>query len=157
VSDFRSLYVQYNATIFFEAPDSWCSIQYYELDTQIGEQFKAPSRLSEIIVDGGMDPSGGEYTGQCKNVIPNHFIPYQPSLGVSVSALSQMFIEASHRRRRGSANATLHCLISLLLLQNAHWEGRKIENHRRWRSGSGGEAREARRRFYTLLMAGVMV
>uniref|UniRef100_A0AC34F8T1 Mothers against decapentaplegic homolog n=1 Tax=Panagrolaimus sp. ES5 TaxID=591445 RepID=A0AC34F8T1_9BILA len=37
----------------------WCSISYYELDTQIGETFNIPlQQQSEIIVDGGMDPGG---------------------------------------------------------------------------------------------------
>jgi len=40
-------------------PEYWCSIGYYELDTQVGEIFKVPSAWSSVIVDGYVDPSGG--------------------------------------------------------------------------------------------------
>eukprot|EP00088_Acartia_fossae_P012269 TRINITY_DN1631_c0_g1_i1.p1 TRINITY_DN1631_c0_g1~~TRINITY_DN1631_c0_g1_i1.p1 ORF type:complete len:546 (+),score=136.97 TRINITY_DN1631_c0_g1_i1:213-1850(+) len=40
-------------------PEFWCSIGYYELDTQVGETFKVPSAWSSVIVDGYVDPSGG--------------------------------------------------------------------------------------------------
>lgn len=40
-------------------PEFWCSIGYYELDTQVGEIFKVPSAWSSVIVDGYVDPSGG--------------------------------------------------------------------------------------------------
>ena len=38
-------------------PDCWCSISYYELDTPVGETFKALANIPSIIVDGGVDPS----------------------------------------------------------------------------------------------------
>uniref|UniRef100_A0A1A9VEV8 Mothers against decapentaplegic homolog n=1 Tax=Glossina austeni TaxID=7395 RepID=A0A1A9VEV8_GLOAU len=40
-------------------PEYWCSIAYYELDTQVGETFKVPSAKPNVIVDGYVDPSGG--------------------------------------------------------------------------------------------------
>lgn len=40
-------------------PEFWCSIGYYELDTQVGEIFKVPSAWRSVMVDGYVDPSGG--------------------------------------------------------------------------------------------------
>lgn len=40
-------------------PEYWCSIAYFELDTQVGETFKVPSSKPNVIVDGYVDPSGG--------------------------------------------------------------------------------------------------
>jgi len=40
-------------------PEFWCSIGYFELDTQVGEIFKVPSGWRSVIVDGYVDPSGG--------------------------------------------------------------------------------------------------
>jgi len=40
-------------------PEYWCSILYFELDTQVGEMFKVPSRCDTVFVDGYVDPSGG--------------------------------------------------------------------------------------------------
>lgn len=33
----------------------WCSIAYYERDTQVGETFKVPDTFKEVAVDGGTD------------------------------------------------------------------------------------------------------
>lgn len=41
------------------APEYWCSIAYFELDQQVGETFKVSSTYSSVIVDGYVDPSGG--------------------------------------------------------------------------------------------------
>ncbi|XP_059471709.1 mothers against decapentaplegic homolog 4 isoform X2 [Neocloeon triangulifer] len=41
------------------APEYWCSIAYFELDTQVGETFKVPSNCPNVTVDGYVDPSGG--------------------------------------------------------------------------------------------------
>ncbi|XP_054712198.1 mothers against decapentaplegic homolog 4-like isoform X3 [Uloborus diversus] len=41
------------------APEYWCSIAYFELDQQVGETFKVSSTFSSVIVDGYVDPSGG--------------------------------------------------------------------------------------------------
>lgn len=41
------------------APEYWCSIAYFELDTQVGETFKVPSSKPNVIVDGYVDPSLG--------------------------------------------------------------------------------------------------
>lgn len=40
-------------------PEYWCSVAYFELDTQVGETFKVPSSKPNVIVDGYVDPSGG--------------------------------------------------------------------------------------------------
>ncbi|XP_023340149.1 mothers against decapentaplegic homolog 4 [Eurytemora carolleeae] len=40
-------------------PEFWCSIGYYELDSQVGEIFKVPSGWRSVMVDGYVDPSGG--------------------------------------------------------------------------------------------------
>jgi mothers against decapentaplegic homolog 4 len=40
-------------------PEYWCSIAYFELDTQVGETFKVPSGCPNVTVDGYVDPSGG--------------------------------------------------------------------------------------------------
>ena len=42
------------------APDFWCIIAYFEMDTQVGERFKVPSSLHSVTVDGYVDPSGGD-------------------------------------------------------------------------------------------------
>ncbi|XP_037090871.1 mothers against decapentaplegic homolog 4-like [Pollicipes pollicipes] len=39
-------------------PEFWCSITYFELDTQVGEAFKVPSSMPSVTVDGYVDPSG---------------------------------------------------------------------------------------------------
>ena len=41
------------------APEYWCSIAYFELDSQVGETFKVPSSCPNVTVDGYVDPSGG--------------------------------------------------------------------------------------------------
>ncbi len=41
------------------APEYWCSIAYFELDTQVGETFKVPSSKAHVTIDGYVDPSGG--------------------------------------------------------------------------------------------------
>ena len=45
---------------FPSAPDFWCTIAYFEMDTQVGEIFKVPSSLPSVTVDGYVDPSGGD-------------------------------------------------------------------------------------------------
>ncbi|XP_025418728.1 mothers against decapentaplegic homolog 4 isoform X4 [Sipha flava] len=40
------------------APEYWCSIAYFELDTQVGETFKVSSTCPHVTVDGYVDPSG---------------------------------------------------------------------------------------------------
>jgi len=39
------------------APEHWCLIAYFELDTQVGEMFKVPSTCPHVTVDGYVDPS----------------------------------------------------------------------------------------------------
>ncbi|XP_063929563.1 mothers against decapentaplegic homolog 4 isoform X2 [Zophobas morio] len=41
------------------APEFWCSVAYFELDTQVGETFKVPSSCPNVTIDGYVDPSGG--------------------------------------------------------------------------------------------------
>lgn len=41
------------------APEYWCSVAYFELDTQVGETFKVPSSCPVVTIDGYVDPSGG--------------------------------------------------------------------------------------------------
>lgn len=40
-------------------PEYWCSIAYFELDQHVGETFKVQSVYGTVIVDGYVDPSGG--------------------------------------------------------------------------------------------------
>eukprot|EP00093_Oithona_nana_P000331 00331.XXX_1405_367_1 [CDS] Oithona nana genome sequencing. len=40
-------------------PEFWCSILYFELDTQVGETFKVNSNWRSVTVDGYVDPSLG--------------------------------------------------------------------------------------------------
>lgn len=40
-------------------PEFWCSISYCELDQTVGETFKVPSAFNSVIIDGYVDPSGG--------------------------------------------------------------------------------------------------
>ncbi|XP_032456841.1 mothers against decapentaplegic homolog 4 isoform X4 [Nasonia vitripennis] len=41
------------------APEYWCSVAYFELDTQVGETFKVSSNCPNVTIDGYVDPSGG--------------------------------------------------------------------------------------------------
>lgn len=41
------------------APEYWCSVAYFELDTQVGETFKVLSSCPNVKIDGYVDPSGG--------------------------------------------------------------------------------------------------
>uniref|UniRef100_A0A1B6LR12 Mothers against decapentaplegic homolog n=1 Tax=Graphocephala atropunctata TaxID=36148 RepID=A0A1B6LR12_9HEMI len=41
------------------APEYWCSVAYFELDTQVGETFKVLSTCPNVTIDGYVDPSGG--------------------------------------------------------------------------------------------------
>ncbi|KAJ8930027.1 hypothetical protein NQ314_017192 [Rhamnusium bicolor] len=41
------------------APEYWCSVAYFELDSQVGETFKVPSNCPNVTIDGYVDPSGG--------------------------------------------------------------------------------------------------
>lgn len=41
------------------APEYWCSVAYFELDTQVGETFKVSSSCPNVTIDGYVDPSGG--------------------------------------------------------------------------------------------------
>ncbi|KHN88330.1 Dwarfin sma-4 [Toxocara canis] len=52
-------------------PDHWCSISYYELDTQIGETFKVRKDQSEVIIDGGVNPAGAKLGRFCLGALPN--------------------------------------------------------------------------------------
>lgn len=38
-------------------PDHWCSIAYFEMDTQVGETFKVPFKHKSVVIDGFFDPS----------------------------------------------------------------------------------------------------
>ncbi|XP_066577259.1 mothers against decapentaplegic homolog 4 isoform X2 [Amia ocellicauda] len=51
-------------------PEFWCSVSYFEMDVQVGEQFKVPSSCPVVTVDGYVDPSGGDRfcLGQLSNV-----------------------------------------------------------------------------------------
>ncbi|CAD5217703.1 unnamed protein product [Bursaphelenchus okinawaensis] len=49
----------------------WCSISYYELDTQIGQTFKVPRDQSEVTIDGGMDPAGARLGRFCLGALSN--------------------------------------------------------------------------------------
>ncbi|XP_054164170.1 mothers against decapentaplegic homolog 4-like [Oppia nitens] len=40
-------------------PEYWCSIAYFELDQHVGETFKVQSSYDYVIIDGYVDPSGG--------------------------------------------------------------------------------------------------
>ncbi len=51
--------------------EHWCSISYYELDTQIGEPFKVRREQTEVIIDGGMDPAGTRIGRFCLGALPN--------------------------------------------------------------------------------------
>ncbi|KAG1671842.1 Mothers against decapentaplegic 4 [Nymphon striatum] len=44
----------------FSVPEYWCSIAYFELDTQVGETFKVSSGSPRVTIDGYVDPSGGD-------------------------------------------------------------------------------------------------
>uniref|UniRef100_A0AC34QBC1 Mothers against decapentaplegic homolog n=1 Tax=Panagrolaimus sp. JU765 TaxID=591449 RepID=A0AC34QBC1_9BILA len=49
----------------------WCSINYYELDTQIGETFNVSLAREDITIDGGTDPGGGRKGRFCLGALSN--------------------------------------------------------------------------------------
>ena len=44
-------------------PESWCSIAYFELDTQVGETHKVPSSCHVVKVDGYFSPQSNGSNG----------------------------------------------------------------------------------------------
>jgi MAD (mothers against decapentaplegic) family protein 4 len=68
-------YIMQNDTTLIAYKDfllsDWCSLSYYELDTQIGETFNIPLQQPEIIVDGGMDPGGTRLGRICLGALSN--------------------------------------------------------------------------------------
>lgn len=65
-----SHFISLSSALTPSAPDFWCTIGYFEMDTQVGELFKVPSSLPSVTVDGYVDPSGGDRfcLGQLSNV-----------------------------------------------------------------------------------------
>ncbi|CAI2348138.1 unnamed protein product [Caenorhabditis sp. 36 PRJEB53466] len=63
---------QINVPTPSQSLDNWCSIIYYELDTQIGETFKVSALdHGKVIVDGGMDPHGENEGRFCLGALSN--------------------------------------------------------------------------------------
>ncbi|GMT17421.1 hypothetical protein PFISCL1PPCAC_8718, partial [Pristionchus fissidentatus] len=52
-------------------PTHWCTINYFEHDTQVGESFKVRREMISITVDGGLDPQGERNGRFCIGSIPN--------------------------------------------------------------------------------------
>uniref|UniRef100_A0AAF5PS08 Mothers against decapentaplegic homolog n=2 Tax=Wuchereria bancrofti TaxID=6293 RepID=A0AAF5PS08_WUCBA len=52
-------------------PDHWCSISYYELDTQIGETFRVRKDRTEVVIDGGVNPAGAKHGRFCLGALSN--------------------------------------------------------------------------------------
>ncbi|GMR41183.1 hypothetical protein PMAYCL1PPCAC_11378, partial [Pristionchus mayeri] len=52
-------------------PTHWCTINYFEHDTQVGESFKVRREMMSIAVDGGLDPQGERDGRFCVGSIPN--------------------------------------------------------------------------------------
>uniref|UniRef100_A0A0N5BYZ8 Mothers against decapentaplegic homolog n=1 Tax=Strongyloides papillosus TaxID=174720 RepID=A0A0N5BYZ8_STREA len=71
----NNLYARYNisrvVTPQIPWPDHWCSISYYELDTQIGETFKVSKDITEVIIDGGMNTSDAKRGRFCIGALSN--------------------------------------------------------------------------------------
>uniref|UniRef100_A0A0N5ANC1 Mothers against decapentaplegic homolog n=1 Tax=Syphacia muris TaxID=451379 RepID=A0A0N5ANC1_9BILA len=59
----RILYSNINLNLALE---HWCSITYYEFDTQVGETFKV-----RVFVDGGVNPSATQDGRFCLGALPN--------------------------------------------------------------------------------------
>ncbi|VDD90483.1 unnamed protein product [Enterobius vermicularis] len=55
--------------------EHWCSITYYEFDTQVGETFKVRKDqievVFEVVVDGGVNPSATKQGRFCLGALPN--------------------------------------------------------------------------------------
>uniref|UniRef100_A0AC35TJD6 Mothers against decapentaplegic homolog n=1 Tax=Rhabditophanes sp. KR3021 TaxID=114890 RepID=A0AC35TJD6_9BILA len=52
-------------------PDHWCSISYYELDTQIGDTFKVSKDIRDVTIDGGMNTSDAKRGRFCIGALSN--------------------------------------------------------------------------------------
>ncbi|VDK72582.1 unnamed protein product [Litomosoides sigmodontis] len=61
------LYQQHSS----QMPDHWCSISYYELDTQIGETFRVRKDRTEVVIDGGVNPAGAKHGRFCLGALSN--------------------------------------------------------------------------------------
>jgi len=51
--------------------EHWCSITYYELDTQVGETFKVRKDQQQVTIDGGVHPAGARDGRFCLGALPN--------------------------------------------------------------------------------------
>ncbi|CAI4232094.1 unnamed protein product [Auanema sp. JU1783] len=51
--------------------EHWCTIKYYELDTQVGESVKVRTEKQEYTIDGGMDPHTEINSRFCVGAWPN--------------------------------------------------------------------------------------
>ncbi|KAF8359490.1 sma-4, partial [Pristionchus pacificus] len=52
-------------------PNHWCTINYFEHDTQFGESFKVRREMMSVRVDGGLDPQGERNSRFCVGAISN--------------------------------------------------------------------------------------
>ncbi|CAG9535890.1 unnamed protein product [Cercopithifilaria johnstoni] len=60
-----------------QVPDHWCSISYYELDTQIGETFRVRKDRTEVVIDGGVNPAGAKHGRFCLGALSNKYFIFQ--------------------------------------------------------------------------------
>ncbi|CAG0885458.1 unnamed protein product [Cyprideis torosa] len=83
-------------------PEFWCSIAYFELDQQVGETFKVSSSCPTVVVDGYVDPSGGDRF--CLGALSNvHRTEQSEKARLHIGKGIQLTL-------RGEGDVWLHCL-----------------------------------------------
>ncbi|XP_026679519.1 mothers against decapentaplegic homolog 4 [Diaphorina citri] len=83
-------------------PEYWCSVAYFELDTQVGETFKVPSSCPNVTIDGYVDPSGGNRF--CLGALSNvHRTDQSERARLHIGKGVQLDL-------RGEGDVWLHCL-----------------------------------------------
>lgn len=83
-------------------PEYWCSVAYFELDTQVGETFKVRSSKPSLTVDGYVDPSHTDRF--CLGALSNvHRTEHSEKLRLHIGKGVQLHV-------RGEGDVYLHCL-----------------------------------------------
>lgn len=83
-------------------PENWCSVAYFELDTQVGETFKVKSDKSSITIDGYVDPSHSDRF--CLGALSNvHRTEHSEKSRLHIGKGVQLYV-------RGEGDVYLHCL-----------------------------------------------
>ena len=105
---------------FIDSPKYWCSITYFELDTQVGETFKALWNMENIFVDGGMDPNGAENGRFCLGALSNvHRSESSERARIHIGKGVRLYINNSINNE--DCNIFIECLSQKGIFVNSHF------------------------------------